>query len=54
MAKIKATLAAGRLAATGEAAALTPRESSVAAVLKDLETGHISYEKAMESIKKLQ
>jgi len=55
MAQLKTTLAAGRQAASGgPPPAPAPRESSVVAVLKDLESGHIPYEWAMESIKKLQ
>jgi hypothetical protein len=52
LAQLRTTLAAGRQAASGEDPA--PRESSVSAVLMDLETGHISYQEAMASIRKLQ
>ena len=52
LAQLKTTLAAGRTAVSGETPA--PRESSVVAVLKDLETGHVSYDEAMASIRKLQ
>ena len=55
MAQLIATTIAARnaLAATPPVVPL-PRESSVAAVLKDLETGHVSAQQAMESIKRLQ
>jgi hypothetical protein len=52
MAQLKASLTAACKAA-GEIPA-EPRELSVAAILKDLETGHISYEQAMASIRRLQ
>ena len=52
LAQLKSTLAAGRKAASDETP--EPRESSIAAVLKDLETGHISYDEAMASIRTLQ
>jgi len=52
MAALIAALGAVRQALAGTPpAAPSPRESSVAAVLKDLESGHISAQKAMESIK---
>jgi hypothetical protein len=54
MAQLKATLAASRQAASGETPEPTPRESSVTAILKDLESGHLSYDEAMASIRKLQ
>jgi len=55
MAALITTLVAARQALAGTPHALpSPRESSVAAVLKDLETGHISAQQAMESIKKRQ
>jgi hypothetical protein len=52
MAQLKGSLMAARKAA-GEIPA-EPREFSVAAILKDLEIGHISYEQAMESMRRLQ
>jgi hypothetical protein len=52
MAQLKTTLAAARRAVSAESP--EPRESSIAAVLKDLETGHLSYDEAMASIRKLQ
>lgn len=52
LAQLKVSLTAARQAA-GEIPA-EPRELSVAAILKDLETGHISYEQAMESMRRLQ
>ncbi len=52
LAQLKATLSAGRIAVSGEPAA--PRESSVTSVLQDLETGHVSYDEAMASLRKLQ
>ena len=55
LAQLTAALGAARQALAGtHPAAPSARELSVAAVLKDLETGHISAQKAMESIKKLQ
>jgi hypothetical protein len=52
MAQLKTTLAASRQAASGETP--EPRESSVIAILKDLESGHVSYNDAMASLRKLQ
>jgi hypothetical protein len=52
LAQLKTTLAAARTAVSTEPAA--PRESSVASVLQDLETGHVSYDEAMACIRKLQ
>jgi hypothetical protein len=55
MAELIATLVTARQALTGTPPAVpSPRELSVTAILKDLETGHISSIQAMESIKKLQ
>jgi hypothetical protein len=52
LAQLKTTLAARRRAASIEPPA--PRESSIAAVLQDLETGHLSNDEAMAAIRKLQ